>query len=98
MPTLWWSWSEFTLPDAAEDIGDVYSGIAQGLSAAGYTSVKVAEDVHGVKGDFIVAVIYLFISNKNFWQVIACGGDGSVADAQAEVNEVQTIISQITYL
>jgi len=98
MPTLWWSWSEFTLPVAAEDIGEVYSGIAEGLTNAGYTDVRVAEDVHGVKGDFIDAVIYLFIGNRNFWQVIASGGDGSVADAQAEVAEVQSIINQITYL
>ena len=62
----------------------------------GYCKVK---DVHGFKGDFIVAVVYLPISGRNFWQVMACGGNGgSETEAQAELNEVQAIINNIKFL
>ncbi len=99
MASLWWRWSQFSLTQAADGIGEMYSGIARGLSGAGYTGVQQAEDVHGFKGDFIVAVVYLPISGRNFWQVMACGGNGgSENEAQAELNEVQNIINNIKFL
>jgi hypothetical protein len=98
MASLWWRWSEYTLSDAAEDIGDVYDGITQGLSNLGYTGVQHGEDVHGFKGDFILAVVYLYIGGRNFWQVIACGGSGSEDEAQAKLNEVQNMISNLKFL
>jgi hypothetical protein len=98
MPSLWWNWSQYTLSPAAGDIGEVYEGIAQGLITLGYTGVQQAADVHGVKGDFIIAVTYLPISGQNFWQVMACGGDGAEAEAQAELNEVQNVINNMKFL
>lgn len=98
MPSLWWRWSQYELSEAAEDIGEVYQGIAQGLTQAGYTGVQQAADVHGFKGDFIVAVVYLIISGRNFWQVIACGGTGSESEATGILNQVQSIISKLAFL
>jgi hypothetical protein len=33
---------------------------------AGYTGVQHAEDVHGLKGDFILAAVYLYIGGRIF--------------------------------
>jgi len=99
MASLFFRSSQFTLSEAADDIGEMYSAIADGLSNAGYTGVQHAEDVHGFKGNFIVAVVYLLIGNRNFWQVIACGGNGgSEAEAQADLDEVQNIINNVNFL
>jgi len=98
MATLWWNWSQYTLSEANEDIGEVMQAIAQKLPSLGYTGVRVAGDVHGFKGDFILAVVYLHIGGRNFWQVIACGGNGTVAAAQADVNEVSQMISKLAFL
>jgi hypothetical protein len=98
MASLWWRWSQYTLSDAAEDIGEVYEGIVPGLTQLGYTGVQKAADVHGFKGDFLLAVVYLEISGRNFWQVIACGGSGSEDEAQTELNEVQKMISNLSFL
>jgi len=98
MASLWWTFSQYTLSEANEDIGEVYGAIAQGLPTLGYTGVQRAEDVHGFKGDFILAVVYLYIGGRNFWQGIACGGSGSESEAQAEMNEVQNMINHLTFL
>jgi len=97
MAGLWWKWSEYAVPESV-DIGNVYDGIASGLSGAGYTGVNHGADVHGSKGNFLVAVVFLFISNRNFWQIIAAGGGGSEAEAQGYLNEVQTIINNLRFL
>jgi hypothetical protein len=98
MASLWWNWSQYTLSDAAEDIGEVYQGIAQGLPGLGYSGVQVASDVHGFKGNFILAVVYLYIGDRNFWQVVACGGDGDEAEAQADINGVIQLINGLEFL
>jgi len=98
MATLWWNWTRYTLSPASEDIGEVKQAIAQGLPGLGYTGVQVGEDVHGFKGEFILAVTYLEISGREFWQVIACGGNGTVAEAQAEVNEVAQLVRGLAFL
>jgi hypothetical protein len=54
--------------------------------------------VHGAKGQFLLAVVYLPISGRTFWQVVACGGSGTVADAQAEVTEVTKMIGGLKFL
>lgn len=97
MASLWWRWSQYELSEAAQDIGEVYDGITQGLTEAGYAGVQHAEDVHGFKGDFIVAVVYLFIGGRNFWQVMACGGTGSESEAQGILNEVQSLINRLRF-
>ncbi len=82
MGALWWRWSQYTLSPANEDIGEVMNAIAQGLPNLGYSGVQVAADVHGSKGDFLLAVLYLYIGERKFWQIVACGGDGSQAEAE----------------
>jgi hypothetical protein len=98
MAALWWDWSRYTLSAAAGDIGEVYAAIAQQLPGLGYAGVQVAEDVHGLKGDFLLAVVYLYISDRSFWQVVACGGNGSQNEAQAEIAEVKNMIANLLFL
>jgi hypothetical protein len=98
MATLWWEWDKYTLSDANEDIGEVMQAIAGSLPGLGYTGVQVAEDVHGFKGDFLLAVTYLFIGGRDFWQVVACGGSGTVTEAQAEIQGVENMIKHLTFL
>jgi hypothetical protein len=98
MATLWWSWNQYNLSPAAGDIGAVMSSIASGLPSLGYTGIEQGADVHGLKGDFLLAVTYLPISGSNFWQVVVAGGDGAVADAQAEVTEVINMINNFAWL
>ena len=99
MATLWWSWSRYRVPiEASITIGDVKQSVAAGLSGLHYTGVQHGADVHGFKGAFVLAVAYLEISGPDFWQVVACGGNGTVADAQAEVNEVTKMISELKFL
>jgi hypothetical protein len=65
LPGLWWNWKQFELTAAADDIGQMLQGIGAELRRAGYTAVAVAEDVHGFKENFMVAVLYLEISDRN---------------------------------
>ena len=93
MPALWWNWNQIELSEAADDIGEMLQGIASGLKRAGYTGVAVAEDVHAFKDDFMVAVVYLFISGRSFWQLIAV-----VDGAEAEIQQVQQVINEVEFL
>ncbi len=93
MPALWWDWKQFELSEAAEDIGEMLGGVASGLKGAGYTGVAVAEDVHGFKADYMVAVVYLFIAGRSFWQVIAV-----VDGPEAEIKQVQKVIDEVAFL
>ena len=95
MANLWWRWNEFQLSEAAEDIGEMYGAIVEGLPGLGYTGVQHAEDVHGRKGDFILAIVYLPIAGRNFWQVMSCSGSG---DHQTEFNAVQNMINNFAFL
>lgn len=88
MATLWWAWDEYTLSDAAADIGEVKSAIAANLRALGYSDVADNEDVHGAKGDLFLAVVFLCIGGRKFWQAVACGGNGPVPGAKAEVRKI----------
>ncbi|MGO9790888.1 MAG: hypothetical protein ACLP8S_15745 [Solirubrobacteraceae bacterium] len=98
MPSLWWDWKQFELSPAADDIGEMLAGVAQQLRVAGFTGVAVSEDVHGFKGEFIAAVVYLLIGGRTFWQVTAVGGDGSEKEAQAELAAVQQAIDKVEFL
>ena len=96
--SLWWKSSLYTLSEAYEDIGEVYEAIANKLPGLGYTSVQHAGDVHGFKGRYLLAVSYLYISDRNFWQVVACGGYGDQAEAEAYMNEVINMINYVLYV
>jgi hypothetical protein len=88
----------YNLPAAAEGVGDVLGAIANKLPGLGYTGVAVAEDVHGFKGDFLLAVQFLHVGAKLYWQVIAVGGGGSSTAAHAEINEVANVIKNLSFL
>jgi hypothetical protein len=99
MASLYWNWNKYTLPTAAEDIGEVYQAVSQALSELGYTGVEHGEAVSGYKGHYILAVLYLYIGGRNFWQIVACGGNGgSEAEALAEINKVIQKIDAFAFL
>ena len=77
MATLWWTSTHYTLSSALQNVGELKQVIGQKLPSLGYTGVQVAGDVHGFKGQFLLAVQYLPIGGSNFWQVVAAGGDGA---------------------
>lgn len=102
MATLWWDFRRFSLSEVLGSIGPVRLSIASKLSDLGYKGVEMGEDiagdVHGFKGDFILAVRFLPVGGRDYWQGIACGGSGTVDGARAEVNEVAAMIEGLTWL
>ena len=95
MAGLWWQWDRYTLSEANEGIGEIYGSIANGLPNLGYAGVQHGLDVHGSKGSDFLAVLYLYIGNRDFWQVIACSTDGTTEEAQARISEVKNLIKNI---
>jgi hypothetical protein len=87
-PVLHWEWSKHTFSVSVK-LDDVYAKIASdpsyGLATLGYTGIKYGTDLHALKGDFIIAVVYLQVSGKEFWRVVTCAGDGTLADADINV-------------
>ena len=77
---LWWEWSKYTLP-SGKTVDDVKTLVATNTSYGlpspllGYTSIKVAADVQGVKKGVLAAVVYLQMSGQDYWQVVSCDGD-----------------------
>ena len=77
---FWWEWSKYTLP-SGKTVDDVKNLVATntyyGLpsSLLGYTDIKVAADVHGVKGGVIAAVAYLHMNGQDYWQVVCSTGN-----------------------
>jgi hypothetical protein len=102
--TLLYNATQFTLGEASEDIVEVVQAIAAGLPSLGYTGVEVsstvqiAGNVHGFKGSFLLGVAYLPLGDRSFWQLIACGGDGALPDADAQIAEVVNLINRLTSL
>jgi hypothetical protein len=101
MAELYWAWQQYGLSEAAEDIGEVYSALANEMQNQGWQGVQQQADVHGYKPgiDLFAAVVFLFIGGRTFWQVIAIGG-GSATDQQAqqELSELQNIIANLAFL
>jgi len=100
MAELYWNWKTFELSAAADDIGEMYDGIVQQMQQAGWQDVQHQEDVHGYKRgiDLFAAVLYLPIAGREFWQIIAVGGDATGQQAQQEINEIQQLINQVQFL
>jgi hypothetical protein len=101
MAELYWAWQQYELPDAAEDIGEVYGALVQGMQAQGWAGVQQQEDVHGYMPgvDLFAAVVFLFIGGRSFWQVISVGGgSGTAEQAQHEIQDLQQIIATIHFL
>jgi hypothetical protein len=100
MAELYWAWQQYEV-DAGFDIGEIYEGLVQGMQAHGWADVQQQEDVHGYMPgvDLFAAVVFLYIGGQSFWQVIAVGGgSGTAEQAQQEIQGLQQIISNITFL
>jgi hypothetical protein len=101
MAELFWDWQQYELSEAAEGIGDVYSGLATTMQRDGWEGVAHQQDVHGYKPgvDLFAAVVFLLISGRTFWQVIAVGGgSATTAQAQQEISAIKSIISHLAFL
>lgn len=100
MAELYWAAHHYELSPAAENIGDVYSAIAQSMTQHGWQGVQHGSDVHGYKPgiDLFAAVLYLYVGGSTFWQIISVGGDATKAQAQSEIQALQSIISNLAFL
>jgi hypothetical protein len=98
MSALYWDWRHFDKPAAAEGVDDVLAAIAKELPGLGYTKVAVAQDVHGFKGELLLAATFLHINATSYWQVIAVGGTGSSTTAHAEIKEVANVIKNLEFV
>jgi hypothetical protein len=98
MESLYWDWRHFDKPAAAEGVDEVLAAIAEKLPGLGYTNVAVAQDVHGYKGELLLAATFLHINASSYWQVIAVGGTGSSTAAQAEIKEVANVIQNLEFV
>jgi len=100
MSGLWWAANGYELPTPAGDIGAVKEGLGSALVDNGYQDVAVNSDVQGFKPgiDFFAAILFLYIGGQNFWQVVAVGGDGTEAQAQAEIANIEGIINGLEFL
>jgi|SRR5271156_5109876 hypothetical protein len=100
MAEFYWNWKTFALSEAADDIGEMYGGLVQQMQDAGWKGVQHQEDVHGYKPgiDLFASVLYLPIAGRDFWQIIAVGGDANEQQAQQELKEIQQLINQVLFL
>jgi len=101
MAELYWSWQQYGLSEAADNIGEVYDALMQQMEKQGWKDVQHQQDVHGYKPgiDLFAAVVFLPISGRSFWQVIAVGGgNATAAQAQQEIQQLQSIIAHIAFL
>lgn len=101
MAELYWAWQQYELSEAAEDIGEVYGGLANEMRTQGWQGVQQQADVHGYKPgvDLFAAVVFLYIGGRSFWQVISVGGgSGTPQQAQQEISNLQDIIAHLAFL
>ena len=101
MAELYWAWQQYELSEASEDIGEVYGALSQEMQRQGWADVQHQQDVHGYKPgvDLFAAVVFLYIGGRSFWQVIAVGGGtATAAQAQQEIQQLQSIIAHLTFL
>jgi hypothetical protein len=101
MAELYWAWQGYELPEAAEDIGDVYNGVVRAMQVQGWEGVQHGQDVHGYKPgiDLFAAIVFLYIGGRSFWQVIAVGGGSASAEqAQQEIQQLQSIVAHLLFL
>lgn len=97
---LYWSWQEYELSPAAENIGFVREALAGAMQQNGWEDVAYSEDVHGYKPGIplVAAILFLFKSGSTYWQIIAVGGSGSKAQALEEIAQIQQLIANLHFL
>ena len=101
MAELYWDFQHYTLSEASEGIGEVYSGLVDQMKKKGWEGVQHQQDVHGHKPsiDLFAAVVFLPVAGRTFWQGVAVGGGTATQQqAQQEINELKTIISNMKFL
>jgi hypothetical protein len=99
MPIVSLRSTPYTLPSAAEDIGEVYSALVQGLPDISVTNLQNEGDhVHGDSGGVSLSVTFLFNSGRQFWQVIATAEDSDSASADDLMGKVESVIQNLTFL
>jgi hypothetical protein len=96
--TLSFRTQQYTLSEAAEGIGDVYSGLEVKLPVLGFGDIRIETGhIFCSKSGCALDVLYLLISERQFWQVLICAGeDQSTNDSLLE--EVETVIKGLTFL
>jgi hypothetical protein len=82
-----------TLPDGLENIGEYKQAVGQEMRRAGFTNVQDS-GVSGEKPGIIVLVIYLYIADRGFWQVIMVSGDDGATTLQT-FNDVKAMIQHM---
>src|SRR4051794_11393119 len=93
---LWWNFSQYVLGQAFDNIEELQLAIANNLPGLGYTGVQnSALGLGGNKDGLYLGVMYLLISGREYWQVIACGGTGTEAQAQADLETVGAMINTL---
>jgi hypothetical protein len=102
MAELYWEFQQYEMSAAAEDIGDVYGALSSAMGQNGWEGVQHQGDVHGYKPgiDLFAAIAFLEIgTGTTFWQAIAVGGGmATQAQAQQEIQELQSIIANLEFL
>ena len=98
MAALWWNSKRMTLSEAMEGIGGFMGAVAKELPRHGYTNVRHEEfDVNGEKNNHSIAVAHFYIGQRDFWQVVMCGG-ADLAVARANVDEIVGILAKLAAL
>jgi hypothetical protein len=95
---FWWEWNPYTLPSAAEDIGDVYGSIVSSLPQLGYGNIVHAADVTANKNNFAIGIVLLFTSGTSFYQVVNVVTNLSTGDAAAEGAKILALIKNLKFL
>jgi hypothetical protein len=99
MPIVSFRSTPYTLPSAAEDIGDVYAALVAELPKISATNVKNEPDhVHCDSGGVSLSVTFLFNAGRQFWQVIMTAEDSNSANADDLIGKVESVIQNLTLL
>ena len=96
MPSLCWHWQKYTVSATNEDIPELMAEVATGLSELGYTDVVVGKDVGGTRDGFVLAVLYLPVTDDSYFQLVGCGGSGERTEAEANIDEVRKMITEVS--
>jgi hypothetical protein len=98
MTALWFSRINYSMSEAVEFIGQVYGTIESEFARRGFSDIGRNElYVGGVKSGVNVAVTYLHIQDRRFWQVIMCAGDAADTTV-ATHDEVAKFIREFQWL
>ena len=97
MTTLAYRADQYTLSEASEGIGEVLSAVASQLPSKGFGGVKNEGHVYATKAGCGVDLFYLFIGNRNFWQVVAGHGPDK-ATIDNTLDEVKQVVRNLHFL